>query len=73
MNRKIQFGSRLEEVSIEADLSKSRLAKRVGIGVSYKNSLLDPPSTSIISKIASILSEDINDLLILANKIPYGN
>lgn len=77
MDREKQFGSRLRQVRIEAGLSASQLAKRVGISISYiskiENGVIPAPSTITISKIASILNADINELLILANKTPYEN
>lgn len=67
-----QFGARLKELRIRATLTQRGLATKVGVTPSYlskiEHGVLAPPSASTISKIASILKADANELLSLAGK-----
>jgi len=69
-----QFGARLKELRIRATLTQRGLAAKVGVTSSYLSKIehgaLAAPSTSTISKIASILKTDANELLSLAGKFP---
>jgi len=69
-----QFGARLKELRIREALTQRQLAAEVGVTTSYlskiEHGVLATPSASTISKIASILKADANELLCLAGKFP---
>jgi len=68
------FGNKLRLLRIEAGLTQTDLAERVGVSVSYINKIekgaLKPPSEALISELALVLKTDKGKLLELANKIP---
>jgi len=72
---KNKFGIILRQLRIARGLSERQLALRVGVSISYiskiENGAFPAPSANVISKIASTLKADVNELLNLAGKLPY--
>jgi len=72
---KNKFGIILKQLRIARGLSERQLALRVGVSISYiskiENGAFLAPSANTISKIASTLKADVNELLNLAGKLPH--
>jgi len=71
------FGDRIRELRKEKNLSQRALGEKVGVSFTYiskiENEKLDfgdYPSEDLIRKMAKALGADIDDLLLLAEKIP---
>ena len=74
MKESRQFGARLKELRRLAQLTQRQLASVTGVDFSYlskiENGALPPPSERVISQLAQALNTDVDELLILAGKIP---
>lgn len=73
----MRFGDRVRQLRHEKQLGQRALAKRVGVSFTYvskiENEKLDfgdYPSEELIHKLAAALDADLDELLILARKIP---
>jgi transcriptional regulator with XRE-family HTH domain len=70
----MEFGQRLRDLRKQKNLSQRDLATQVGIDFTYLSKIeggrLDPPSETIIRRIAQILEADENELINLAGKVP---
>lgn len=68
------FGKKIQELRQDKDLSQRELAKKAGLDYTYlskiENAKMPPPQQDIIPKLADVLEADINELLILAGKLP---
>lgn len=71
------FGERLRELRKAKNLSQRALADKVGINFTYlskveseKLDFAQYPSEDLIRKLAKALSADLDELLLLAKKIP---
>ena len=69
-----EFGVRLRELRIQAQLTQRKLADKVNIDFTYlskiENGVLPPPSEKVILQLAEVLNADKDELIILAGKIP---
>jgi transcriptional regulator with XRE-family HTH domain len=67
------FGKRVRELRLKEHLSQRDLAGQVGVDFTYlskiENGIVDPPSDSVIKKIAKVLEVDTEELLALAAKV----
>jgi len=74
MTEQITFGNYIKASRIKAKISQRDLAERAGIDFTYlskiENNKMPPPSEDTIRKIAAILKEEPEQLIILADKIP---
>lgn len=77
MRRSNRFGQRVRKLRHGKGLSLRDLAPKVGVGFTYLSKVetgrLDfgeYPSESLIRKLAMVLDGDVDELLILAEKIP---
>jgi len=73
----MRFGQRIRELRQTRSLSQRDLAGKVGVTFTYiskiendKIDFGDYPSESLISKLATALNADEDELLLLAEKIP---
>lgn len=71
------FGERLRELRKEKNLSLRALGAKVGVSFTYiskienqKLDFADYPSEDLIGKLALALEADVNELMVLAKKIP---
>ena len=71
------FGERLRELRKAKNLSQRALAEKVGINFTYlskveseKLDFAQYPSEDLIRKLAKALEADVDELLLLAKKIP---
>jgi transcriptional regulator with XRE-family HTH domain len=71
------FGARLRDLRKARNLSQRALAERVGINFTYlskveseKLDFAQYPSEELIRKLATALEADVDELLLLAKKIP---
>lgn len=71
------FGARLRDLRKAHNLSQRALAERVGINFTYlskveseKLDFAQYPSEELIRKLATALEADVDELLLLAKKIP---
>lgn len=71
------FGARLRELRRLKSLSQKRLAERVGIHFTYLSKVESEkldfglyPSEELIRRLATALEADMDELLLLAQKIP---
>ncbi len=71
------FGARLRDLRKARNLSQRALAERVGINFTYlskieseKLDFAQYPSEDLIRKLATALEADVDELLLLAKKIP---
>lgn len=68
------FGDRLRELRLQNGLNQRDLAEKVGIDFTYlskiENDKMSPPSQETIRKLAEELEADLDELLILANRVP---
>lgn len=68
------FGKYIKELRINAKLSQRDLAEKANIDFTYlskiENGKMAPPSEETIKKLAEILNEDPDKLIIMADKIP---
>jgi transcriptional regulator with XRE-family HTH domain len=71
------FGARLRELRKAKDLSQRALADKVGINFTYLSKVESErldfaqyPSEDLIRKLAKVLKADVDELLLLAKKIP---
>jgi transcriptional regulator with XRE-family HTH domain len=74
MTESLTFGEHLKRTRIAKKISQRELATRVGVDFTYlskiENNRMAPPSEDTIKKIANVLDENADDLILLANKIP---
>ena len=74
MSNEKTFGQYLRDIRIKAKLSQRDLAKAIGVDFTYlskiENDKMAPPSEDTIKKIAKVLEEDPDKLIIMADKIP---
>ncbi len=74
MNLDTTFGRRLRELRREKGISQRALADQVGIDVTYlsklENDRMDPPSAETTAALARALGADVDELSVLAGKIP---
>jgi HTH-type transcriptional regulator, competence development regulator len=73
----ITFGAKLRELRKAKNLSQRALGEQVGINFTYlskieseKLDFAQYPSEDLIRKLASALDADVDELLLLAKKIP---
>jgi transcriptional regulator with XRE-family HTH domain len=73
----MRFSDRLKELRLAKNLSQRALALEVGVNFTYlskieneKLGFADYPSEEMICKLARALDADVDELLILADKIP---
>jgi transcriptional regulator with XRE-family HTH domain len=68
------FGDRLRELRLQNGFNQRDLAEKVGIDFTYlskiENDKMSPPSQETIRKLAEELEVDLDELLILANRVP---
>lgn len=71
------FGARLRELRKAKSLSQRALAEKVGINFTYLSKVESErldfapyPSEDLIRKLAAVLNADVDELLLLAKKIP---
>lgn len=74
MDEQMNFGTYIKSARVKAKISQRDLAEQAGIDFTYlskiENGRMAPPSEETIRKIANILGEDAETLIILADKIP---
>jgi HTH-type transcriptional regulator, competence development regulator len=74
MDEQMTFGAFIKAARIKARISQRDLADRAGIDFTYlskiENDKMAPPSEETIRKIADVLGEEPETLIILADKIP---
>ena len=72
--RTMEFGQHLRELRKQNNLSQRDLATQIGIDFTYLSKIeggrLDPPSETIIRRIARVLHADEDELINLAGKVP---
>lgn len=73
----MRFSNRLRELRLAKNFSQRALAEEVGVNFTYlskieneKLGFADYPSEEMICKLARALDADVDELLILADKIP---
>lgn len=68
------FGEIIKDARKEKRITQRDLAKMISVDFTYISKIetgaLEPPSESVIDKIAKILELDPNELFILAKKVP---
>ncbi len=68
------FGQMIRDARKEKRITQRDLAKMIDVDFSYISKIetgaLEPPSESVINKIAKVLEIDSNELFILAKKVP---
>ena len=68
------FGARIRRLRIERDFTQRELAERVGIDFTYLSKIENghgtPPAEATIRKLADILEDDADELILLAKKLP---
>lgn len=69
-----EFGKMLKNIRKGKEISQRKLAELVGIDFTYiskiENGTMDPPAEDKIVKIAEVLGEDPDTMLIVAKKVP---
>lgn len=69
------FGARLRELRLQIPANQRDLAKNAGIDFTYlskiENGRMPPPAHDTIVKLATALSADADELLLLAHKVPH--
>lgn len=71
------FGTKLKQLRKERRITQRDLADRTGIDFTYiskmeNGKLENPPSEKTITNIAKSLGTDAEELLLLAQKVPFG-
>lgn len=70
----MSFGTMLQKLRAQHDLSQRALAELVGIDFTYiskiENEALDPPSEETLIKMANVFGVDRYDFILSAKKIP---
>ena len=70
----LTFGEYLKKIRVENKISQRDLAAQIGVDFTYlskiENNKMAPPSEETIKKIAQALNENVDNLILLANKIP---
>ena len=68
------FGEQIKELRKAQGISQRDLAGQAGIDFTYlskiENNRMEPPSESVIRRIAEALEANADELLVLANKFP---
>jgi HTH-type transcriptional regulator, competence development regulator len=68
------FGKLLKTLRLEKKITQRALADLVGIDFTYiskiENGTMEPPAEDKIIKIAEVLGEDVDKMLITAKKVP---
>jgi transcriptional regulator with XRE-family HTH domain len=74
METDVTFGRRLRELRRLKGMSQRELAERVGVDFTYlskiENDRMLPPGVETIATLARILAADVDELSVLAGKIP---
>jgi transcriptional regulator with XRE-family HTH domain len=69
-----EFGKMLKELRTKKEISQRKLAEMVGIDFTYiskiESGAMDPPAEEKIVKMADVLGEDPDAMIIAAKKIP---
>lgn len=69
-----EFGKLLKTLRVGKEISQRKLAELVGIDFTYiskiENGTMEPPAEDKIVKIAEVLGEDPDKMLIAAKKVP---
>lgn len=69
-----EFGEFLRAIRKKNKISQRELAKQVGVDFTYiskiENGAMPAPSEDTIKKIASVLGEDADKMILMAEKIP---
>lgn len=75
----MKFATRLRELRLAKSFSQRKLAAKVGVNFTYlskieneKLDFADYPSEEMICKLSRALDADEDELLLLAEKIPYA-
>jgi transcriptional regulator with XRE-family HTH domain len=70
----MEFGDRLRELRHGKGLNQRELADEVGIDFTYLSKIetgkMSPPSQDTIRKLADVLGADLDELLVLAGRVP---
>jgi len=71
----VDFGTALKSLRIEKRITQRDLAEKVGVDFTYiskieNGKLENTPSVDTITKIANILEADVDQLILLAKKVP---
>ena len=68
------FGKKLRELRRAASLTQRQLAQKVGVNFSYLSKIesgtMPPPSEQVIIRLAEVLDADMDELLVMAGRIP---
>ncbi len=74
MSDDMTFARRLRDLRRQKNVSQRTLAEQVGIDVTYlsklENDRMAPPSIETIAALATALDADVDELSVLAGKIP---
>lgn len=69
-----EFGKKLKAFRLEKEISQRKLAELVGIDFTYiskiESGTMDPPAEDKIIKMAEVLGEDPDIMLVAAKKVP---
>ncbi len=69
-----EFGKKLKALRLEKEISQRKLAELVGIDFTYiskiESGTMDPPAEDKIIKMAEVLGEDPDIMLVAAKKVP---
>lgn len=69
-----EFGKKLKALRLEKEISQRKLAELVGIDFTYiskiESGTMDPPAEEKIIKMAEVLGEDPDIMLVTAKKVP---
>lgn len=70
----MEFGDRLRNLRLQNGLNQRELADEVGIDFTYLSKIetgkMSPPSQDTIRKLAEVLGADLDELLVLAGRVP---
>jgi transcriptional regulator with XRE-family HTH domain len=70
----MDFGERLRELRLQRGLNQRKLAEQVGVDFTYLSKIetgkMPPPSQETIVKLADKLDADLDELLVLADRVP---
>jgi transcriptional regulator with XRE-family HTH domain len=74
MDGEVTFGRRLRELRRASGLSQRDLAGQAGVDFTYlsklENDRMHPPSAETIAVLARVLQADVDELSVLAGKVP---
>ena len=70
----MEFGDRLRTLRHQKGLNQRELADEVGVDFTYLSKIetgkMSPPSQDTIRKLADVLDADLDELLVLAGRVP---